>query len=374
MSTKTVPPTTTPGVRRDGRELRPPVQRSVTDALRARLRDRDLQRILVNLSAIVVLAIVAQSVTGYFFLPRNIAGLFVQIAVVAMIACAVSLVMVARAIDISVGGIVVLSGVVAGLLSRAGLPLWLSFAGAVVTGMLVGLVNSFLILAVKINSMIATIGTLYMCQGVANLLTNGLPVTGVPDGFSAVGTSRPFGIPVQVPIVLLFLLAFVLIQRYTSLGVHTVATGSNPDGAFLNGVNVRRTITICFLLSGLAAGWGGVVYASRIGNPVPVLDNDLLFQVIVACVIGGTSLNGGQGRVFGAFCGALLIATVNNTLNLLGVSTFWQYIALGVLLIVAVALDTGLREQLAGFRKRLRGSGSEAPTSFEPPPVAAPRP
>jgi ribose/xylose/arabinose/galactoside ABC-type transport system permease subunit len=317
-----------------------------------RLKNRDLQRIVINIVVIVAIGIFAQIATGHFLLSRNLWGLFVQIGVVAMIAAPVSIVMVAGCIDVSLGGTVVLSGVVSGLLAAHGMALWLSFLIAVLVGVLVGLANSFLILGIGITSLIATIGTLYVTQGIGNILTNGLPVAGVPPSYATVGSGTIGGgsIPIQVPMVLGVLLLFIGIQRYTSLGRYAIATGSNRRGAFLNGVPVRRTITLCFVLSGAAAGWGGVVYGSRIGTPVPVVDQDLLFQVIVACVVGGTSLTGGRGTVFGAFTGAMLIAVVNDTLDLLGVSTFWQYIALGGLLVLAVGFDTGFREMIARRR------------------------
>lgn len=316
-----------------------------------RLKNRDLQRIIINIVVIVLIGGATQIATGDFLLPRNLWGLFVQIGVVAMIAVPVSIVMVAGCIDVSLGGTVVLTGVVSGLLAAQGVPLWLAFVLAVLVGVLVGLLNTFLILCVGITSLIATIGTLYVTQGIGNLLTNGLPVAGVPPSYATIGSGTFAGsIPYQVPMVLGVVLLFIGIQRYTSLGRYSIATGSNRRGAFLNGVPVRRTIMICFVLSGAAAGWGGVVYGSRIGTPVPVVNQDLLFQVIVACVVGGTSLTGGRGTVFGAFTGAMLIATVNDALDLLGVSTFWQYIALGVLLVLAVGFDTGFREMIARRR------------------------
>jgi ribose transport system permease protein len=320
--------------------------------LAQRLKNRDVQRILVNIGVIIIVATVVQLLSGHFMGQRNLTGIFVQIGVVAMIAAPVSMVMVAGAIDISVAGTVVLSGVVAGMLSANGVPLWLAFVLAVLVGVVVGLVNSFLVLVVGITSMIATIGTLYICQGVGNLLTNGLPVAGVPEGFATVGSGQISGttIPILAPIVVGVVIVFVLIQRYTSLGRFSIATGSNRRGAFLNGVPVRRTLVLGFVLSGAVAGWGGIVYASRIGTPIPIVDQNLLFQVIVACVVGGTSLFGGRGTVIGAFTGAMLIAVVNNSLDLLGVSIFWQYITLGLLLVLAVGFDTGLREVITKRR------------------------
>jgi ribose transport system permease protein len=280
---------------------------------------------------------------GKFFTLRNIDALVVQISVMTIIACAMTLVMVAGAIDISAPGTVALSGVIAGLLIVRGVPMWPAFLLATLTGAVVGLVNSYLVIAVGITSLIATIGTLYVTQGVANLLTNGLPIIGLPLNFSEVGGGYAAGMPLPLPIMLGVAILFVVIQKFTRFGRYTVATGSNSQAAFLNGVNVRRTLTLCFMLSGAAAGWGGVMYASRIGNPAPVVDNDLLFQVIVAVVIGGTALTGGQGSVLGTFVGAVLIGVVNQSLNLLGVSTFWQYIALGTLLVLSVGSDEVMR-------------------------------
>jgi ribose/xylose/arabinose/galactoside ABC-type transport system permease subunit len=326
--------------------------------LRLALLDRDVQRLIVNIGLILVIGAVTHILGGgKFFTLRNIDALVVQISVMTIIACAMTLVMVAGAIDISVPGTVVLSGVVAGLLIVTGLPMMLSYFLAMITGVVVGLVNSYLVISVGITSLIATIGSLYVTQGIANLLTNGLPIIGLPLSFSEVGGGYWHGIPIPLPIMVGVVALFVVIQKFTRFGRYTVATGSNPQAAFLNGVNVRRTLTLCFMLSGAAAGWGGVMYASRIGNPAPVVDNDLLFQVIVAIVIGGTALTGGQGSVLGTFVGAVLIGVVNQSLNLLGVSTFWQYIALGVLLVLSVGSDEIMRRNsMRELRRRLFSS------------------
>lgn len=307
-----------------------------------RLQKREVQRPLINAAALFIIGGVVQVITGKFYTVGNIENIFVEIAVVAVIVCAESLVMVAGAIDVSVSGVVVLTGIVSGLLAQH-MALWLAFVLATLTGAFCGLVTSFLVLGVGITSLIATIGMLYVTEGVANLLTNGLPVVNLPSSYATVGSGRIGGVPWAMPMVFFVLIVFVAIQRYTILGRNAIAVGSNSNGAFLNGVNVRRTMTLCFVLCGTAAGWAGIVYASRIGNPESTLDNDLLFQVIVACVVGGTSLLGGQGTVFGAFLGAMLIATINNALDLLGINLFWQDISLGALLVIAVGLDTGLR-------------------------------
>lgn len=324
--------------------LVPSSQRSFGQWIKDRLLRRDTQRLLVNISIILIIGTFVQIQTGLFWTVRNWQAISVAIAVVTVCAVAMTLVMIAGHIDVSVPGNVVLGGIVAGLLIvDFNFPVWLAFIVAACVGGLIGVFNSFLVLGVGITSLIATIGTFYMAQGIANLLTNGLPIAGLPPEFMTLGGGRIWGVPYAVPMIALFVGVFVGIQRLTLLGRWVVATGSNPDAAFLNGVNVTRTTTAVFVLSGMAAGWGGVVYSSRLGNPSPQLDDALLFQVIVAIVIGGTSLFGGEGSVLGTFVGAVLIGVVNNGLNLMGISTFWQYIALGVLLIGSVGLDNVLR-------------------------------
>lgn len=314
-------------------------------AIRIQFYDRNVQRMAINLGVILLIGLVVQLGTGKFFSVRNLTSLAIQIAVVTIIACAMTLVMIAGSIDISVAGIVVLSGVVAGQLIVNGVPIGLAFIIGTLMGAVVGLINSFLVISVGITSLIATIGTLYATQGVANLITNGLSIAGLPLEFSTVGSGSLLGLPIAVPIVIGVVALFASILRFTRLGRHIVATGSNTQAAFLNGVNTRSTLRWCFVLSGAAAGWGGIMYASRLGNPTPVLDNDLLFQVIVAIVVGGTSLTGGQGSVLGTFSGAVLIGVLNQGLNLFGVSTYWQYVALGLLLVISVGSDVVLRQE-----------------------------
>ena len=322
-------------------------------SVRMALHNRNVQRLIANILAILLIGSFVQIKTGLFFSTRNLESLSVEIVVVTMCACAMTLVMIAGAIDVSCAGVVVLTGIISALLAIHGMPLWAAFLIATLCGGVVGLINSFLVLVVGVTALIATIGTLYVSEGVADLMTNGNTVSGVPAAYSTIGNGFTVGIPNAVFVIVVFVAIFMGIQRWTVFGRHVVASGSNSQGAFLNGVNVRKTIMICFILSGLASGFGGVIYASRVGTAIPVVDNDLFFQVIVACVVGGTSLFGGEGSVFGTFLGSLLIGVVDNGLDILGVSTFWQDIALGVLLMLAVGLDVGLRhESVARLRRK----------------------
>jgi ribose/xylose/arabinose/galactoside ABC-type transport system permease subunit len=154
---------------------------------------------------------------------------------------------------------------------------------------------------------------------------------------------------------------FMVIERRTLLGKYAVAVGSNPQAAFLAGVPIRKTRMTLYILSGLAAGWGGVMISSRLASGIPNAGLGFEFEVIVATVLGGTSLLGGQGTVIGMLIGALIVGTLNNGLNLLGVQSFWQTVALGTVLVLAVGLDAALRRE-GGRPRRLRlGRPATAP-------------
>ena len=338
---------------------------SMSDQIRhilwAYLHRRDVQRLLVNVAIIVLIGTFVHYNTGLFWTVRNLQAISVQIAVVTIVACAMTFVMIAGHIDVSVPAVVVLGGIVAGLAIKAGAPVWLAFILAIVAGGGIGMVNAFLVLGVGITSLIATIGTMYGTLGLANLLTNGLPIAGLPAEFKIVGQGSILGVPIALPMILAVVGVFVAIQVLTLFGRWVVAVGSNSRASFLNGVSVAKTTTLCFILTGLAAGWAGVMYSSRLGNPSPQLDQSLLFSVIVAIVIGGTSLHGGEGSIVGTFVGAILIGTVNNSLNLLGISTFYYYIFLGALLVASVGLDTiTRRDAFHGFRRKFLRAGPAA--------------
>lgn len=274
---------------------------------------------------------------------NNIQNVLRQVAVTAIVAAAVTLVMVSGGLDLSVGGVVALSGVSAALVVSTGLPVWIGFGVGVVVGLLVGLVNGLLVVGLGINSVIATLGTMTITRGIAQLMTNGSPVHQVPNDFRWLGTGFIGPVPVPVLIMVVVVVAFVVIQRSTLLGKFTFAIGSNVEAARLAGIKVNQVRIKVFVLAGGMAGLGGVILASRLNSGQPNAGLGLEFAVIVAAVLGGTSLAGGEGRVSGTLVGALIVAVLGNGLNLLGVQTFWQNVVEGIVLIAAVGLGILLR-------------------------------
>jgi ribose/xylose/arabinose/galactoside ABC-type transport system permease subunit len=274
---------------------------------------------------------------------QNWTNISEQISVVMIIGSAFTLLMVSGEFDLSVGAVSALAGVVAATLSREGVPLPLAFAAGVGLGAAIGWINGLLVVWLRINSLIATIGMLYMVRGSANLISGGVSVVGMPRSYENLGNYIWLGVPVVVPTMILFVVVFAVIQRSTVLGQHAIASGSNPQAAFLAGVPVHRTKWVFFVLTGAAAAYGGLVISSQFAAGLPSSGVGLEFEVIVAAVVGGTSLFGGQGRVLGTLLGVLIIGVLNNGLDLLRVRAYWQTVALGIVLVVAVGIDAVLQ-------------------------------
>lgn len=309
----------------------------------------------INVAILLLLVAGLALISEHFLSFENLRNVLRQISVVAIVASAVTLVMVAGGLDLSVGGVVALSGVVSALLAVNGLPIPLAFAAGVATGALVGFINGFLVVQMGLNSVIATLGTLYMAKGVASLITGGVPVHNVPAGYSTIGTGFVAGIPIPVIVMLAVVAVFAVLQRATLLGKFAIAIGSNFEAARLAGIRVNAVRMTLYVLSGTMAGLGGILISSRLSSGQPTAASGLEFDVIVAAILGGVSLAGGEGSVIGTLIGALILGVISNGLNILGVEPFWQTILQGVILVVAVSIDIVLRGSGRRLLRRLRG-------------------
>lgn len=298
----------------------------------------------INLFLLAALCLGLALANDNFIDPDNLRNVLRQISVVAIVGAGFTLVMVAGGLDLSIGGVVAVSGVVAAWLAVNGVSIPIAFLVGALVGALVGVVNGLLVVKLRINSVIATLGTLYVCRGVANLITDGLPIHGVPSGYETLGTGYLGGVPIPVIAMVGVVVLFTVIQRRTLLGKFAVAVGSNFEAARLSGVRVDVVRITLYVLSGAMAGFGGVILSSRLSSGQPTAGIGLEFDVIVAAILGGTSLLGGEGTVIGTAIGALIIGVLNNGLNLLGVATFWQQVVQGLILVAAVGADILLRD------------------------------
>jgi ribose/xylose/arabinose/galactoside ABC-type transport system permease subunit len=313
-------------------------------ALRAWVARPTNRTLVLNLGILLAVGVVLSQATDRFLTIENLSNVVRQVSFVGITASAVTLVMVSGGLDLSVGSIVAVSGVVAAkLAAEAGWPLGPSFLLGAITGGLFGTLNAFLVVGTRINPVIATLGTLYIGRGLALLLAGGEPVKGVPLAFNdlATGTIGPLSLPV---VIFVCFAAFMLvIERKTLIGRWAIASGGNSEAAQLSGIPIDRTRAILYVFSGLAAGIAGILINSRVATGDPNSGVGFEFDVIVAIVLGGTALSGGQGSVVGTVVGVLIVGILGNGLNLLGVQSFSQYVVKGVVLIVAVGSSEVIR-------------------------------
>ena len=299
--------------------------------------------------AVMILA--ASILSPAFLSSTNLINIVRQMSIVGLIALGVTGVIVSAGIDLSSGSVVGLTAVVAASLAqdpeysaafypRLHLPFIVPVLAACVVGALVGLINGSLVAKARIPPFIATLGTYTAIRGVANLYTGGRPISNLTDEYNFIGQGDVFGLP--VPIIILVVMATVthILYAHTKFGKYIYAIGGNEQAARVSGINASRYKMLIYVYASFLAGLAGLVVSSRIGSGQPGLGVGYELDAIAAAVIGGTSLSaGGIGTVAGTIVGALIIGVLNNTLDLMNVSAFWQQIVKGCIIVGAVILD-----------------------------------
>ncbi|WP_405481066.1 substrate-binding domain-containing protein [Streptomyces sp. NBC_00009] len=306
-----------------------------------------LRRVLLDngaLSALVVLVIAMSLLSGDFLTTQNLLNVGVQAAVTAILAFGVTFVIVSAGIDLSVGSVAALSAtVLAWAATSEGVPVWIAVILAVVTGIACGFVNGALISYGKLPPFIATLAMLSVGRGLSLVISQGSPIP-FPSSVSRVGDTLGGWLPVPVLVMVVMGLITALILGRTFIGRSMFAIGGNEEAARLSGLRVKRQKVVIYALSGLFAAVAGIVLASRLTSAQPQAAQGYELDAIAAVVIGGASLSGGVGKASGTFIGALILAVLRNGLNLLSVSAFWQQVVIGVVIALAVLLDTVRRK------------------------------
>ena len=317
-----------------------------------------LRRLLLDngaLTALIVLVIALSALSGDFLTTDNLLNVGVQAAVTAILAFGVTFVIVSAGIDLSVGSVAALSAtVLAWSATSHGVPVFLAVVLSVATGIVAGLVNGFLVAYGKLPPFIATLAMLSVARGLSLVISEGSPIP-FPDSVSHLGDTLGgwLPVPVLVMIVMGLVAAFVLGRTY--IGRSMYAIGGNEEAARLSGLRVRKQKLAIYAFSGLFAAVAGIVLASRLSSAQPQAADGYELDAIAAVVIGGASLAGGTGKASGTLIGALILAVLRNGLNLLNVSAFWQQVVIGVVIALAVLLDTLRRK--AGATPVAAGSG-----------------
>ncbi|MFD3501983.1 substrate-binding domain-containing protein [Streptomyces sp. NPDC058676] len=302
-----------------------------------------VRRLLLDngaLTALIVLVVAMSALSGDFLTTDNLLNVGVQAAVTAILAFGVTFVIVSAGIDLSVGSVAALSAtVLAWSATSHGVPVVIAVVLAVATGIAAGLVNGFLIAYGKLPPFIATLAMLSVARGLSLVISEGSPIA-FPDSVSHLGDTLGgwLPVPVLVMIVMGLIAAFVLGRTY--IGRSMYAIGGNEEAARLSGLRVKKQKLAIYALSGVFAAAAGVVLASRLSSAQPQAADGYELDAIAAVVIGGASLAGGTGKASGTLIGALILAVLRNGLNLLSVSAFWQQVVIGVVIALAVLLDT----------------------------------
>lgn len=271
----------------------------------------------------------------------NLINIIRQVSILIIIGMGMTILLIAGQVDLSVGAIVGLTGVISAMLVvNFNLPVYLSFIICILIGGFAGIINGLIVTKLNIPSLLATLGMMTAIRGVAFVVSKGATIFNPPASFLWLGGGKigPIPIPIIVMVIVFFLMYFI--QERTTFATHYYAVGGNSVAAHLSGINVHNNIIILFMISGLLSGLGGVISASRIGVGTGNLGTGLEFDVVTAVVVGGTSILGGIGNLQRTILGALIIGVVTNGMIIINLNSFYQMIAKGLILIIAVGAET----------------------------------
>ena len=302
-------------------------------------------RQLSTLAGLVLLCVLLWALTPFFLTRSNLLNVMEQTALNAIVAVGMTFVIVSGGIDLSVGSIVALSGVVLASALQAGWPVPAAIATGLVVGAFSGLVNGLLITRGRLPPFIATLGLMSVARGAALVYTEGRPISGFGAGYRWLATGRVLDVPMPVILTALVYVAAWFVLTRTRFGRYVYAIGGNEEATRLSGVAVRFHKTMVYVLSGFMSALAAVLLTARLNSAQPIAGIMYELDAIAATVIGGTSLMGGEGTLGGTLVGALIMGVLRNGLNLLGVSSFLQQIVIGGVIVVAVLLDTILKRK-----------------------------
>lgn len=295
---------------------------------------------LKSLIGLALLVLVLSLLSPHFLTTENLLNITRQVAVNAILATGMTFVIISAGIDLSVGSVLALSGCVMAIALNAGVGIFPGILLAVGVGSLCGLANGFMTGFLRVPPFIATLGMMSIARGLALVVTGGYPIFELPEGFSYLGTGYLWDVlPVSLLFTILVVVAAHFVLTHMKLGRYVYVIGGNEEAAVLSGVNVRATKMLIYTICGFLAGLASVVFVSRLNSAQPTAGIAYELDAIAATVIGGTSLFGGVGSIGGTVIGALIMGVLRNGLNLLNVSSFWQQVVIGVVIITAVYVD-----------------------------------
>ncbi len=270
---------------------------------------------------------------------NNLLNVARQVSINAIISVGMTMVILTGGIDLSVGSTVALAGSVTAGLLTAGQGMSTAILAGLLIGVVLGCFNGLLITRANVPPFIATLGTMTAARGFTLVYTDGRPITGMDDAFRFLGGGYIAGIPVPVVLMVIVFAAAYVVLRQTKFGRYVYAIGGNEEAARLSGIHTKKILLSVYSIAGLLAGFSGIIMASRLNSAQPTAGVSFELDAIAAVVLGGTSLSGGMGTIGGTLIGALIIGILDNGLNLLNVSSFYQQVAKGAVILLAVIVD-----------------------------------
>jgi len=289
----------------------------------------------VNVAFMALMAVLSPN----FVSGSNLSSMFSNMALESIAMAGLTFLLVGRLFDLSVDGVVAMSGVVCGKLIVSGVPWVLAVIVALAVGGMAGWINGLLVMRLRINPLIATLGTWWMSTGIAYGLTRAISPFGFPDAFQVIGQARILDIRIYVWYAVIILGVMAVVLSFTRFGRHIHIMGGNPEAGRLFGVQVERIGIKLYVMMGLLSAFIGVVLASRLNSGSPNAVDGMTMRAIAAAVIGGCALSGGRGNVLSGLLGLLLMNMLTNSATILGVSPYWQKLLIGGVLLLALILD-----------------------------------
>ncbi len=305
---------------------------------------------LQSLIALVILCIMFSVLSDKFFTTSNGLNVLRQISVNICIAVGMTLIILTAGIDLSVGSVLALCGAITAGLLKNGLSFHainlfveITVLGAILAGIVVGAIlgffNGFVITKFKVPPFVATLAMLTIARGLTMLYTNGFPISSFSNAFTYIGGGSFLGLPVPVCIAAVIVIIAIVVTKKIKLGRYIYAIGGNESAAKLSGININKVKIIVYTIAGALAAIGGIIVTARLDSAQPNAGTSYELDAIAAVVIGGTSLSGGRGSIWGTVLGAVIIGVLNNGLVLLDVSPFWQQVVKGSVILLAVIID-----------------------------------
>ncbi len=306
-----------------------------------------LSKIFVYLVLVVIILFFTVT-TDTFLTSKNILNICRQISMIGICSVGMTMVLLTGGIDISVGSIIALVGVVAAkLIGEAGMAIFPAMVIGVVVGAFCGLINGIMVAKFDVPALITTLAMQTMARGAAYILTSGIPIYGLPEEIKTLGQGYFFKIPIPVIIMaLIFLFGWWLLEQ-TRFGRYTYAIGGNQEVARLSGINVLKMKIFIYTLSGLFAGLSGVIMLSRINSGQPATSSGFEMDVITGAVLGGISVAGGEGKLVNVIAGVLIMGMLSNGMTLMNLDEYWQWVVKGIVLLLAVTFDNMQRKRNA---------------------------